>query len=57
MGSSDLLRGIGVQLGPVFLAEPVLTTWGIMVVLMAGTWIVTRRLSLDPGPLRRRKDP
>lgn len=52
MGSSDLFRGTGVQLGPVFLAEPVLTTWGIMLALAVGSWIVTRRLSLDPGPVQ-----
>ncbi len=52
MGSSDLFRGAGVQLGPVFLAEPVLTTWGIMLALAVGSWIVTRRLSLDPGPVQ-----
>jgi F-type H+-transporting ATPase subunit a len=52
MGSSDLLRGTGVQLGTVLLAEPVLITWGIMLALTAGSWMVTRRLSLDPGPVQ-----
>ena len=52
MGSSELLRGTGVQLGTIVLAEPVLITWGIMLVLTAGSWIVTRRLSLDPGPVQ-----
>ena len=52
MGSSDLLRGAEVQLGPVVLAEPVLITWGIILALTAGSWIVTRRLSLDPGPVQ-----
>jgi F-type H+-transporting ATPase subunit a len=52
MGSSDLLRGTGMQLGPVVLAEPVLITWGIMLALTAGSWIVTRRLNLDPGPVQ-----
>lgn len=52
MGSSDLLRGAGVQLGPVMLAEPVLTTWGIMFALVVGSWIGTRWLSLDPGPVQ-----
>ena len=52
MGSSDLFRGAGVQLGPVFLAEPVLTTWGIMLALTVGSWVATRRLSLDPGPVQ-----
>ncbi|MET0516576.1 MAG: F0F1 ATP synthase subunit A [Nitrospiraceae bacterium] len=52
MGSSDLFGGTGVQLGPVFLPEPVLTTWGIMMGLAVGSWIATRRLSLDPGPIQ-----
>ena len=52
MGSSDLLGGAGVQLGPVVLAEPVLTTWGIMFAFVVGASIVTRRLSLDPGPVQ-----
>ena len=52
MGSSDLLTGAGVQLGPVVLAEPVLTSWGIMFALVVGSWIGTRRLSLDPGPVQ-----
>ena len=52
MGSSDLLTGAGVQLGPVVLAEPVLTTWGIMFALVVGSWIGTRPLSLDPGPIQ-----
>jgi F-type H+-transporting ATPase subunit a len=52
MGLSDPLRGTGVQLGTFVLAEPVLTTWGIMLALAAGSWVVTRRLSLDPGPVQ-----
>ena len=53
MGSSaNLLTGAGVQLGPVVVAEPVLTTWGIMFALVVGSWIGTRRLSVDPGPIQ-----
>lgn len=52
MGSSDLLKETGLQLGPVVLSGPVLTTWGIMLALGIGSWIVTRRLRLDPGPLQ-----
>jgi F-type H+-transporting ATPase subunit a len=52
MGSSDLLRGAGIQLGPVVLTEPVLITWGIMFALTVASWLVTRRLSLDPGPVQ-----
>lgn len=52
MGSSDLLKETGLQLGPVILSGPVLTTWGIMLVLGIGSWMVTRRLRLDPGPVQ-----
>jgi len=52
MGSSDLLKETGLQLGPVVLSGPVLTTWGIMLVLGIGSWMVTRRLRLDPGPVQ-----
>ncbi|HEV2174101.1 MAG TPA: F0F1 ATP synthase subunit A [Nitrospira sp.] len=52
MASAVLLRGTGVQLGPVILSEPVLTTWGIMLVLGVGSWIMSKRLSLDPGPVQ-----
>jgi len=52
MGSADLLRGGGIQLGPVMISEAVLTTWAIVLALGMGAWIVTRRLSLDPGPVQ-----
>jgi F-type H+-transporting ATPase subunit a len=52
MGPASLLRGPGVQLGPVMVSEPVLTTWAIVLALGMGSWIVTRRLSLDPGPVQ-----
>src|SRR5215467_4232151 len=52
MGSANLLGGTGVQLGPVTVSEPVLTTWGIVLALGLGSWVVTRRLSLDPGPVQ-----
>ena len=52
MGPASLLRGPGVQLGPVTVSEPVLTTWAVVLVLGMGSWIVTRRLSLDPGPVQ-----
>lgn len=52
MGSSDLLKETGLQLGPVMLSNAVLTTWGIMLALGIGSWMVTRRLRLDPGPVQ-----
>ena len=52
MGSPLLLGGTGVQLGPVMVPEPVMTTWGIMFALGVGSWIVTKNLRLDPGPVQ-----
>ena len=39
------------HLGPLSLGRTVLTTWGIMAVLALASWLLTRRLRLDPGPL------
>ena len=36
-------------LGPLTVTWPVVTTWGIMAVLAAGSYLLTRRLSLRPG--------
>ena len=38
------------QLGPLGITTTVVTTWGLLLVLGLGSWLVTRRLSLDqPG--------
>lgn len=38
------------QIGPVLITRPVVTTWGVMAVMVALAWWVTRRLSVDkPG--------
>lgn len=34
------------------ISETVLTTWGIMLLLFLGSWLSTRRLSLEPGPVQ-----
>jgi F-type H+-transporting ATPase subunit a len=52
METAGLLREPGVQLGPPIWSEPVLITWGIMLALGMGSWLVTRRLTLDPGPVQ-----
>lgn len=39
-------------LGPVAIGTTVVTTWGIMIALALASWLVTRRLRLDPGPLQ-----
>jgi len=36
-------------LGPVIINESVLTTWGIMLMLIAVSWLSTRRLAMVPG--------
>jgi F-type H+-transporting ATPase subunit a len=40
------------RLGPVAITETVVTTWAIMALLGLGSWLATRRLRLDPGPLQ-----
>jgi F-type H+-transporting ATPase subunit a len=42
------------QLGPVPITQAIVTTWAIMVVLVAGAFALTRRLDLVPGGARRR---
>uniref|UniRef100_UPI0035B112D7 F0F1 ATP synthase subunit A n=1 Tax=Paenirhodobacter enshiensis TaxID=1105367 RepID=UPI0035B112D7 len=37
------------SLGPLTVSWPVVTTWGVMVVLGLGSWLATRRLSLRPS--------
>lgn len=40
------------HLGPLNVGTTVVTTWGIMAVLSLAAWLVTRRLSLVPGPFQ-----
>lgn len=40
------------HLGALSLGRTVLTTWGIMALLALASWLLTRRLRLDPGPLQ-----
>ncbi|MGB2902413.1 MAG: F0F1 ATP synthase subunit A [Candidatus Dechloromonas phosphoritropha] len=45
--------GIVFNVGPFGITRTVVTTWGIMLVLGLGSWLVTRRLSVDqPGLLQ-----
>ena len=39
-------------LGPVMITEPVITTWGIMLLVAALAWFLTRRLVIRPGLLQ-----
>jgi len=38
------------RLGPLPISETVVTTWGLMLVLLLVCWLFTRRLNLEPGP-------
>ena len=37
-------------LGPLVITMPVVTTWGLMLVLVVASWLVTRRLAVQAGP-------
>ena len=42
----------GIQLGPVWIANTVVTTWGLLIFFAVGCWWLTRSLQLAPGPLQ-----
>jgi F-type H+-transporting ATPase subunit a len=50
MAARELVQGSGIHLGPVTLTGTVLTTWAIMLVLLAACWISARRMRPEPGP-------
>ena len=52
MIGSPLETPIAFHLGPVPIATPVLVTWGIMILLAGGSWMLTRRLELMPGRMQ-----
>lgn len=41
-----------VQLGPIRITETVVTTWGVMALLLLCAWVVVRRLNPEPGLLQ-----
>ena len=49
MDASPLASAVVLQLGPIGITRPVVTTWGIMLVLAGVFWLATRRLSVRPG--------
>jgi F-type H+-transporting ATPase subunit a len=48
----DLGIGIWFSIGPLAVTDTVVTTWAIMAALGLFAWLVTRRLTLDPGPVQ-----
>ena len=52
MNEDALVINEVLRLGPLVVTNTVITTWAIMAVLTLASWLVTRRLALDPGPLQ-----
>lgn len=40
------------QIGAIHITHSIVVTWGIMLVLTIFSWVVTRRLGREPGPLQ-----
>jgi F-type H+-transporting ATPase subunit a len=41
-----------IEIGPVVITSTVVTTWVIMIIILVFTWLLSRRLSLEPGPVQ-----
>ena len=54
MIESPLILKTLFTLGPVPVTEPVVVTWGLMVVLTLGSLLATRSLALSPDTLSSR---
>jgi len=52
VAQSDLIVQPVIELGPVIITNTVVTTWVIMAVLGLISWLISRRLRLDPGPVQ-----
>jgi F-type H+-transporting ATPase subunit a len=52
VAQSDLIVQPVFELGPVMITNTVVTTWVIMAVLWLISWLISRRLRLDPGPVQ-----
>lgn len=52
MAEVSLLIEPIIELGPVAITSTVVTTWAIMALLWLLAWLVTRRLSIEPGPIQ-----
>ena len=49
MTESPFTAGVVFTIGTIPITVPVVATWGIMVLLAGGSWLLTRRLSLLPS--------
>ncbi len=49
MTASPLALAVVFHVGPVMVTAPVIAPWGIMLLLVGGSWLLTRRLSVHPS--------
>jgi len=52
MHSTPLELQLLFHIGPVPISAPVVITWVIMLLLGGGSWLLTRRLEIHPGPVQ-----
>jgi len=52
VADSDLIIAPLFQLGPLAVTDTVVTTWAVMAALWLASWLVSRRLSVQPGKLQ-----
>jgi F-type H+-transporting ATPase subunit a len=52
MEGSGIVMQTVLRFGPLQITGTVITTWGIMAVLWLSAWMLTRRLTLEPGMLQ-----
>jgi F-type H+-transporting ATPase subunit a len=50
MAQGQMLIEPLIEFGPVAITSTIVTTWAIIGILWLGCWLITRRLSIDPGP-------
>ena len=49
MTGNSLSAGVVIQIGPLTIGSTVLTTWGVMVLLISAAWIIKRNLQANPN--------
>ena len=52
MENADIGIATLFEIGPLAITDTVITTWAILVLTSLFGWLVSRRLSLEPGPLQ-----
>jgi F-type H+-transporting ATPase subunit a len=52
VAGNDLQMTPLIELGPIMVTSTVMTTWVIMAVIWLLSWLLSRRLSIEPGPVQ-----